>query len=104
MLSQVELDPPASTVGVDVMEFIDQNSMKRHVFAEAHSRVDGHAMVTYGTLKLFRHIETGEDELFDRRDSGENAWACVDQCPDVREELEVGLEDLREVGQSGQSA
>lgn len=103
VLSQVGLDPPASTVGVDVTEFLERDPGKRHVFAEAYSQTDGHAMVTDGTHKLIRHLETGEVELIDRRKSMEHSQVYDGEYPDVREELEAALDDhIREVGQSRQ--
>lgn len=101
LLSNAGIEPPASTVGEDLTDFLSQPPGDRYAYAQAYSREDGHAMITDGNYKLIRHLETGEEELYDRRVNSEDAHDCIQEYPGVREEFAAALDEhIRSVEES----
>lgn len=93
LLSNVGLEPPASTVGDDVAAFLTDPPERRLAFAEAFDREDGNAMVTDGRFKLIRDLETGKETLYDRRESTKEVHDRAEQYPEIRTELATALDE-----------
>jgi len=63
------------------------------VFTESFTKTDGNAMVTDGSYKLIRNMETGSESLYDRTTSDGETRDLRDDAPDVRMKLETALDD-----------
>ncbi len=93
ILSQLGIEQPPAMDGVDVTSFSSDPPEERLVFTESFTKTDGNAMVTDGSYKLIRNMETGSESLYDRTTSDGETRDLRDDAPDVRMKLETALDD-----------
>lgn len=93
ILSMAGVDRPPAMDGTDVIEFVADPPEQRLVFSEAYGPDEGKAMVTDGAYKLIRDCETGDESLYDRRETPSEARDYSEELPQVCEELAAALDD-----------
>ncbi len=93
ILSQLDIEQPESTNGEDITSFATDPPEERLAFTESFSTADGNIMVTDGSYKLIRDMETGEQLLYDRTTSPGEARDLSAEFPDIRSELAAALDE-----------
>lgn len=93
ILSKAGIEQPSSIAGKDITSFLGQNEKDRRVYAEAYGPDDGHVMVTDGRYKLIRHLETGDEELYDRHESPPESHDVSEERPEIYDRISETLDE-----------